>query len=509
MHIPQTSFDFSFTALSFSENDKNQYRYKLDGFEKDWHNSGSGHRGSYTNLPGGTYTLHIQGSNSDGVWNEVGTSIEIKVNPPFWQTWLFRGASGILLILAAVLVYQWRERGVRAQKLELAQIIQERTSALQKRNLDLEALYSADEKMLRVLTLDQVLQGLVDVAVEILQADKSAVFTQAEPGGEFSVRVSRGFSPETIPSLHFAESAKVAALTIDSDAPLTVNDVVNDRSGELQQEEIIQKMAAQNVNSLMFIPIKLEDTILGIFNVCSSKLYEFDEDRQRLFASLVQRTALSVENIQLFDQIMDLAIIEERNRLAQELHDNAKQKSFAALAQLGAAKKLMEQNASKAEKYVVEAENIVSEVIHDLTYLIQELYPKDLKERGLVASLRDYGFEWESRSGIHLSLSSAGEQSMPPEMEQALYRIVHEGLSNIARHSQATQATLGIVYREQEIEIRVSDNGKGFDLQRKTGGLGMQLIRERAKSIGGQVDIRSQPGGGTLLIIRVPISPRR
>lgn len=508
LSYPQNSFDFSFTALSFSQMNKNQYKYKLEGFDKDWHIAGSVHQSSYTNLPGGTYTLHLQGSNSDGVWNEAGTSIEIRVIPPFWQTWLFRGLSGLLLILAVVLGYQWRERGVQAQKIELAHIIRERTSALQKRNLDLEALYSADEKMLRVLTLDQVLQALVDVAVEILQADKSAVFTQTEPHGEFTVRVSRGFNPETIPSLHLAESENIAALTSDAQAPVIVNDIMNEPDGGLKREVIIEKMAAENVNSLMFIPIKLQDTILGLFNVCSSKPGEFDEDRQRLFASLVQRTALSIENIHLFDQIMDLAIIEERNRLAQDLHDNAKQKSFAALAQLGAAKKLMEQNVTDAEKYVVEAENIVSEVIHDLTFLIQELYPRNLKERGLAGSLRDYAFEWERRSSIQLNLSVTGERTLHLEMEQAIYRIVHEGLSNIARHSQGTKADVRIEYHDQELEIQVSDNGKGFDLQRTYNGLGLRLIRERTESIGGQVDFQSQPGEGTRLSIRIPLPAR-
>ena len=192
---------------------------------RTWRSSGSDHRGSYTNLPGGTYTLRIQGSNSDGVWNDSGAAITIKVIPPFWQTWPFQGLTLMGLILVVFIAYQWRERSIRKQRIELAHIIRDRTSALQKRNLDLEALYSADEKMLRVLTLDQVLQALVDVAVEILQADKSAVFTQAEPHGEFSVRVSRGFSPESITLAAFCgerDEMVIDGCWTDAPLPLTI-----------------------------------------------------------------------------------------------------------------------------------------------------------------------------------------------------------------------------------------------------------------------------------------------
>lgn len=502
---PQNSFDFSFAALSFSQTDKNQYKYMLEGFDKDWHTAGSDHRGSYTNLPGGTYTLRVQGSNSDGVWNEAGTSMKITVIPPFWQTWPFTGLTGTGLIVLMILLYQWRVRGIQAQKIELEQVIQERTQALKKQNLDLEALYSADDKMLRVLSLNQVLQALVDVAVDILQADKSAVFTQASAHEEYSVRVSRGFRPETIDSLRLAENEQIIMVKAAAGEPLIISDTANDPGWQRQPGEIVERMSAENVCSLMYIPIKVQEAVLGVFNICSSQPDAFDEDRQRLFASLVQRAALSIENSRLFEQTKHMAILEERNRLAQDLHDSAKQKAFAALAQLGTAKKLVNHGLGGALEHLVEAENIVSEVIHDLTFLIQELYPKDLKEKGLAASLRDYAFEWESRSTIQLNLSILGERSLPLDMEQALYRIVQEGLSNIARHSQATQANISIVYREDEVEIQIGDNGRGFDSHRTAGGLGLRLIHERAESIGGRLNIQSQSGGGTRLTIRAPV----
>jgi two-component system NarL family sensor kinase len=217
---------------------------------------------------------------------------------------------------------------------------------------------------------------------------------------------------------------------------LIVRDVVNDPEWKDRRGEIVGILLAENVRSLMYIPIKVQSMVLGVFNVCSSHPEAFDEDRQRLFTSLVQRAALSIENSRLFEKTRHMAILDERNRLAQELHDSAKQKAFAALAQVGAAKKKVIHDRGDAAEHLVEAENAVSEVIHDLTFFIQESYPKGLKERGLAVSVRDYAFTWESRTSIQLSFSILGERRLPLPIEQVLYRIVQEGLSNIARHSQ-------------------------------------------------------------------------
>jgi ligand-binding sensor domain-containing protein/signal transduction histidine kinase len=503
LSYPQNSFDLSFAALSFSNVDRNLYKYKLEGFDRDWHNAGSDRRGSYTNLPGGTYTLHIQASNSDGVWNEQGATLKITVVPPLWQTWPFRVLAGMLIVTLAFLTYQRRIRGMQAQKMQLERIIWERTQVLKRQNLDLEALYSADEKMLRVLTQDEVLQALVDVAVNILQAEKSVVFTQVPGCKEYAIRVWRGFRLERINTPDFVKRQQ-SILCRAADEPLIIRDTENDLEWTPEKSELIKILRAEDVRSLLYIPIKVQNAVLGVLNVCSSQPGAFDENRQRLFASLVQRAALSIENSRMFERTRNMAILDERNRLAQELHDSAKQKAFAALALLGAAKKKVMNASAHAGENLSEAEKTVSEVIHELTFVIQESYPRGLKERGLAASVRDYAFTWESRYSIQLSLSILNERRLPLNIEQILYRILQEGLSNIARHSKATQAEVQIVYREHEIQIQIGDNGRGFDLSKTSSGLGLQLIHERLESIGGRVEIRSVPNG-TCLDIRAPI----
>ena len=502
---PQNSFDLSFAALSFSQIEKNQYKYMLEGFDHNWHSTGSEHRGSYTNLPGGTYTLRVIGSNSDGIWNNSGAAVGIRVVPPFWQTWMFRSIAALVLLVAATFTYRSRVNGIQAQKTELEQLVQDRTRALEKQNVEMQALYSADEKMLRVLSQDEILHALVDVAVDTLKADKSAVFLQTPPSDEYAAQMARGFQADTILSPEFSSGQQNILCAVAAGEALMIADTQTDPTWQRQPNVLVEQMAGEGVRSLLYIPIKVQDTVLGVFNICSAAPGAFGEDRQRLFSSLVQRAALSIENSKLFERTKHIAALEERNRLAQELHDSAKQKAFAALAQLGAAKKLASNAQGNPTEHLVEAENIVSEVIHDLTFFIQESYPNALRTRPLAAAVQEDGRAWEARSGIRLYISVIGERRLPAATEEVLYRIVQEGLANIARHSQATRARIEVMYREHEINIQIADNGSGFDRARIADGLGLRLIRERLDRIGGELEINSRNGRGTVLTIRAPL----
>ena len=104
-HWPDNSFEFEFAALNYIQPSKNQYAYRLEGFDRDWNHVGNRPYGKYTNLPGGTYTLRLKGSNNDGVWNEEGSSLAITIVPPFWATWWFRGIAILALVgVAACLI---------------------------------------------------------------------------------------------------------------------------------------------------------------------------------------------------------------------------------------------------------------------------------------------------------------------------------------------------------------------------------------------------------------------
>jgi len=127
---PNNFFEFEFAALSYSQPEKNQYAYMLEGLEEDWIPVGTRRFGRYTNLSGGTYTLRIKGSNNQGVWSEEGVSVEITIVPPFWETLWFRGGAILVLAVSVIGGYRLRVRSVEARSRELETRIEQRTAEL-------------------------------------------------------------------------------------------------------------------------------------------------------------------------------------------------------------------------------------------------------------------------------------------------------------------------------------------------------------------------------------------
>jgi signal transduction histidine kinase len=135
---PENSFDFEYAALSFTQPEKNQYAYYLEGFEKSWNTVGSRRYGQYTNIPGGSYTLRVKGSNNDDVWNEVGIAMKITIVPPIWQTWWFIGI--VILVLAGSVYggYRLRIRNLEARGSELKSQVEDRTAELMQTQANLK-----------------------------------------------------------------------------------------------------------------------------------------------------------------------------------------------------------------------------------------------------------------------------------------------------------------------------------------------------------------------------------
>lgn len=131
LYWPENRFEFEFAALSFAQPGKNQYAYWLENFDRDWNLIGTKRFGRYTNLPGGTYTLWLKGTNNDQVWSDPGASIQITVVPPFWETWWFRGAALLMLIGGVVGGYRLRIKRVETRSRELQTLVAQRTAELQ------------------------------------------------------------------------------------------------------------------------------------------------------------------------------------------------------------------------------------------------------------------------------------------------------------------------------------------------------------------------------------------
>ncbi len=240
----------------------------------------------------------------------------------------------------------------------------------------------------------------------------------------------------------------------------------------------------------------------------SAVVRDTSEDELGHLARRLNRMAEELQN--LLATRAELAALEERNRLARELHDAVKQQVFATAMQVAAARHLLAQDLERAKIHLEEAERLARRTQQELAVLIRELRPAALEGKGLVAALREYVAEWSQQTGIEADLRVQGERGLPLHVEQALFRIVQEALSNVAKHSEATHVDIRLLWARDEVTLIVADNGRGFDVDAVRGkGLGLRSIEERVAGLRGQVRIESKPGQGARVVARIPVGNER
>lgn len=196
------------------------------------------------------------------------------------------------------------------------------------------------------------------------------------------------------------------------------------------------------------------------------------------------------------ERLRGLAVIEERNRLARDLHDSVKQQVYAISMQLGAARALLEKE-HQAYSPVTEAERLAQQAGAELTTLIRELRPPTLERKSLPEALQEHVSGWSRQNGIVVDLNMDGVSSIPLTGEGTLFRVAQEALANVARHSKAQHVTVELAAKENDIVLTVEDDGVGFDLSQTEKGVGLDSMRERLEAIGGQLSISSERVGGT------------
>ncbi len=170
-------FAFEFTALNYRQPEKNQYRYKMDGFQDNWIDAGYERKASYTNLSAGEYTFKVIASNNDGVWNEEGVSLRIIILPPYWQTWWFKALIVLILIGLVILVFKLRMNAIKQQKLFLEKQVQEKTAELL---LQKEAVEAQAENMQALHEQQQAQTEFLQTLNEELQHQKEEIIAKQE-----------------------------------------------------------------------------------------------------------------------------------------------------------------------------------------------------------------------------------------------------------------------------------------------------------------------------------------
>jgi signal transduction histidine kinase len=510
---PDNFFEFEFSGLHYAQPENNRYAYFLDGFDRDWNLIANRRFGRYTNLPAGNYTLYLTTANYDGLWNSEPARLNVNVVPPFWNTWPFRIGVIAFLLITAFTGYRLRIRSIETRSRELENEVELRTKEIEQRTKELEALYHADEEMLRHLAMEEVLQAIVDVAVDYLGADKSSVFTYSDDSDRLELRVERGFKTTMSDQISLPADSGLTQRALESGETVIVWDAHNDPRHNQETVETTQLLQAEGVGSYMQIPIRIDEKVFALFNICFLEPHAFGQEHIRLFGSLAQRSALAIENAQLYERTQEIAALEERNRLARDLHDAVTQTLFSASLIAETLPELWETNPEDVHQLLTELRQLSRGALAEMRTLLLELRPATLTEASMQDLLDQLAATVTGRKGIPVHVEMHGDCDLPRDVHIACYRIAQEGLNNIIKHASADEAWLKLVCDHTEpdaeaesrtsarqVVLSIRDNGKGFDPESISADrFGLAIMRERAAAIGARFSVMSESDQGTEL----------
>lgn len=235
----------------------------------------------------------------------------------------------------------------------------------------------------------------------------------------------------------------------------------------------------------------------------SARIHDRSQDEIGQLSADLNRMAGELQALMQTRQ--ELAAVDERNRLARDLHDSVKQQVFATSMNLAAVEALWEQNPTEARRRLETALALSRQSQQELTNLIQTLRPVQLEKHGLSQALETLVLNWNRQNQITAAYRVDGSCSTTAEVDQALFRVAQEALANIARHSRANAASLTLTLLDHQARLMIIDNGQGFDTRHPQRGLGLLSMQERLHALGGSLHIESGSAGTRLEAI-VPIN---
>jgi two-component system, NarL family, sensor histidine kinase LiaS len=235
----------------------------------------------------------------------------------------------------------------------------------------------------------------------------------------------------------------------------------------------------------------------------SARVQDASQDE---FGGLTRQLNNMAQELQTHVQTKEqLAMLEERQRIARDLHDSVKQQVFATTLQIGAARLNLDKDKTVVQKHLTEAEKMATEARAELTRLINALKPAELEHKTFVTALRELAESWTAQHGMKLESHLNDVLQLNDEVQQVLYRVAQEALANIAKHSEARNVSVRLEQDLGVITLEISDDGKGFKLNKVKKGVGLRSMQERLEAVGGKLDIQSIPNKGTLVSASIPL----
>jgi len=433
---------------------------------------------------------------------------------------LVRLGSLITIALLTSLVYLTVNRQAR-----LATAVEQRTTELsavnaqleqrvEERTLELTMLLNISRSIASTWQIEVLLDQVLFNLLSVVDYTGGAVLTLED--GVFTIYAYQGPYPqESMLQRQYAFDNMIARRLLEEQKPVLIPDV-SDTSAmavSFRQATGLDPKKTKYIRSWMGIPLIVKEQVIGLLALHHRRPAVYSQHDADFAMAFANQVAVAIENARLYEKSQTLAILQERQRLARELHDSVSQALYGISLGTRTARTILERTATdaKAKEALGEPLDYVLSLaeggLAEMRAMIFELRPESLASEGLVAALSKQAAALHARHHIEVTISLAEEPDAPLPIKEALYRVTQEAFHNIVRHAQASQVSITLSRDNGQLFLEVRDDGRGFDPAGNFAGhLGLRSMRERVEQLQGTLVIESAPGQGTRITATTPVS---
>lgn len=403
--------------------------------------------------------------------------------------------------------------------IELEDVVKQRTQEIEHRRQVAEGLQDVLTILNSVRPIDEVLKFIMTQAGLLMSTDDIAFFSgeMFKPSGKESlirdlniehltqheVLVCQQMVPQAKSKLEPYALSGIDLQTYIQDELADIDPFAHDKlDAGVGGSELRYK-------TIVCVPIRLNPDMYGAFLLLYRAEVALSTEEVETITALSDQAALAIENARLYQQAEQLAVMEERERLARDMHDSVMQSIYSlTLFSAAGGIQLRNGNISQAQEYLDQLVETAQQALKEMRLLLYELRPVVLEQEGLIGALRRRLDAVEKRAEVEATLDVPEVLVLPLYAEEGLYRIAQEALNNSLRHSGADKVRARVVREGETIVLQISDNGKGFsvsDAKEFSGGMGLENMRERMQKLQGDIQIDSKPDQGTTITVRVGV----
>lgn len=392
-------------------------------------------------------------------------------------------------------------RSIHENILTLLSHLEERTRAERRRADQLRAINEVGQKISAVVDVEQVLPSIVTSLQETFHFHRIRLYLK-QPQARFLVLAAQAghASDKPVGALISVDDGLVGAVA-RSGQPHLENHPVNDS---------FQSPADPTPESLsrIIVPIKMGCDTLGILDIQSPRHGSLDTHDLFTVQTLADQIAIALENSRMYQELREVAVVEERNRIAREIHDTLAQGFAGILMQAEALRESLSMGQTdQAAEHLSRIQSIARDNLNEARRSVLSLKPSSSNHQSLEELIRNEIIKLQRDLNLQVQFQVIGTQPLlSTDVKQAIYRITQEALSNVRKHSQASRVQIILTFESRQVILCVIDNGVGFDSQAQfEHSFGITCMRERARMFGGVVNVQSQRGLGTTIEAYIPV----